>query len=140
MTEAEVESLLEKPLVARLTSTNRDGTVRITPLWFEQRGKTTVFNTHENTTHARNIKRNGKASVLIDTAEYPYKTVHMIGEARVDERASNAEEIGKMFARYLGSYEKAKAYGGQLISWGKRVFITFVPTKSLTFDIGKTSN
>lgn len=137
MTEAEIEDLLKKPLVAKLATIIKDGTPRITGLWFENRGKTMVFNTHEKTTHASNIKRNPKVAVFIDTVEWPYKGVHMTGKARVDTRASTKEEIGEMYTRYMGDYQKAVAYGEKLISWGKRVFITFEPERIVTYDFTK---
>lgn len=138
MSEPEVRELLQKSLVAKLATLNKDGTLRITALWFESREGIIALNTHEKTTHVNNLKRNPNASMLIDSVDWPYKAIHMIGRATVDPRPSTKEEIGKMYTRYLGDYEKAVAYGEKLISWGKRVSIHFTPKDVITYDFTKS--
>ena len=84
-----------------------------------------------------NLKRKKTASVLIDAVKQPYR-IHMIGEAQIEQRAPTKEEIAGMYVRYLGSYEKAEAYGARLLSIGKRVFITFTPRKIVTYNFGRS--
>jgi len=133
----EVADLLVQPLIVKLVTVNEDCTTRLTPLWFKYRDGNIIFNTHEDTSHVENLKRKKTASVLIDAVKQPYR-LHMIGEAQVEQRASTKEEIARMYVHYLGSYETAEAYSAQLLSIGKRVFITFTPRKIVTYSFSRT--
>lgn len=133
----EVTDLLVQPLIVKLVTVNEDGTTRLTPLWFKYHDGNVIFNTHEDTSHVENLKRKKTASVLVDAVKQPYR-VHMIGEAQVEQRACTKEEIAGMYVRYLGSYEKAEAYGAQLLSIGQRVFITFTPRKIVTYNFSRS--
>ncbi len=95
------------------------------------------LNTYENNVLARNIKRDPHVALLIDSAEMPYKSMHFNGVAHVAEEAAAAEELGRLYERYLGSREAATDYGRQLTSAGKRVSIRFTPDRSRTIDFAK---
>ncbi len=75
--------------------------------------------------------------MLVDAVKQPYR-IHVIGEAHVEERPSTKEEIAGMYLRYLGRYEKAEAYGAQLLAIGKRVFIIFTPRKIVTYNFSRS--
>lgn len=137
MSDQELESFLQEPWVAKLATLNPDGSIQMTPLWFEKTDGGFRFNTWEKTDAAQNLQNDSRASLLIDSTEFPYRGVHYTGEAEVDNEASDAEEIAEMYERYRGDYETALEYANDLTSMGKRVFIRFRPDEKVTWDFGK---
>ncbi len=137
MSEEELGSFLQEPWIAKLGTLNPDGSIQMTPLWFEKTNDVFRFNTWEDTDAARNLQRDSRASLLIDSTEFPYRGVHYTGEAEVDTKESDPEEIAEMYERYRGDYETALEYANELTSFGKRVFIRFRPSEKVTWDFSK---
>lgn len=129
-----LKELLSKPLVAKLATTSRTGSVRITPIWFGAENGTILMNTFEDSAAVKNLKRNRKCSLLIDTTDFPYTGVHYWGSATVEGPENDADGMGKLFANYQGGQEAATEYAKQLISWGRRVYIRFTPERSTGWD------
>jgi hypothetical protein len=129
-----LNELLSKPLVAKLATQSSKGEIRISPIWFKAEDGSIVMNTWENTGPAKNLKRNPKCSMLIDTTDFPYHGVHFWGTATVEGPENDASGMAKMFAPYVGSEEQATEYAKQLIGWGKRVYIRFTPARKTTWD------
>ena len=138
LTDAEIKEWLAQPNIARLGTVNRDGTPRVTAMWYlpEDDGSITL-NTYEDNVHVRNIVRDGRVALLIDSSDPPYKSVHYNGEAEVADEAASAEEIGRLYERYLGGSEPATEYGRNLVSAGKRVNVRFRPQRQHSIDFGK---
>ncbi len=138
MTADEIRDWLAGPNIARVGTVNEDGTARVTALWYRPEDDGTIsLNTYEDNVHVRNIRRDPRVAVLVDSSDQPYRSVHFNGEARVAEEAAPAEEIGRLYERYLGGREASTAYGQQLVSGGKRVNIRFEPRRKRSIDFGK---
>ncbi len=138
MSDSEVENFLRQGTwVSKLATHNPDGSVRITPMWYQVTDGVIRFNTWENTDAVTNLRRDARASLLIDNTDFPYKGVHYVGEAEVDAEASPPEAIAEMFARYRGGYDQALEYANQLVAAGERVFIRFRPAEQVTWDFSK---
>lgn len=143
MSDIELEEFLKGAWVAKLGTLSADGAIRITPLWYDYRGTHFLLSCPARTNHVRNLKRNSESSLMIDS-EREDRGVHYTGLAEIDEREGTAEEIGKMFARYLydKSEEGAVRYGERIKKvdrsfWGKRVFAKFYPRSKITWDYNK---
>jgi hypothetical protein len=99
-----------------------------------------VFSTWKNSAAVRNVRRDKEASVLIDRAEAPFAGVHYTGTAEVlaDDEAG-AEDYGRWFQRYIGSYDEAVASYNFLVALGigERAFIRFRPSRQITWDFAK---
>ena len=134
LSEKDLKELLSKPMVAKIATTSAKGDVRITPIWFGAEDGSLVMNTFENSQLVRNLKRNPRCSMVIDSVEWPYTGVHMWGAATVEGPENDVEGIGRLFAPYVGSPEGAKEYAKTLIGWGKRVYVRFRPERSVTWD------
>ncbi len=129
-----LKELLGKPLVGKLATQSPKGELRISPMWFKAEDGSIVLNTWEETGPVKNLKRNPKCSLLIDTTEFPAAGVHYWGTARVEGPENDVSGMAKMFAPYVGSEEQATEYANQLIGWGKRVYIRFRPERKATWD------
>ena len=72
--------------IAKLATQNQDHSMRITPLTYGVEDAEIVFSTWENSDAVRNIRRDARASVLIDKADPPYAGVHYTGRAHASAR------------------------------------------------------
>jgi PPOX class probable F420-dependent enzyme len=129
-----LKELLSKPLVAKLATTSQAGAIRITPIWFGAENGTILMSTWEDTAAVKNLKRDPKCSLLIDTTDFPYTGVHYWGSATVEGPENDVDGMAKLFASYRGGQEAATEYAKQLIGWGKRVYIRFTPERNTGWD------
>jgi len=138
LSDEEVRAWLSGPNIARLGTINNDGSPRVTALWYlaEADGSITL-NTYEDNVHVRNLRRDPGAALLVDSSEQPYRSVHLSGAAQVADEAADAEEIGRLYERYLGGTDAATGYGRQLVAGGKRISIRFTPERRHSIDFGK---
>jgi hypothetical protein len=132
--DEDLQNLLRQPLVAKLATTSRRGDIRISPVWFGTQDGTFVISTFEDSGLGKNLKRNRKCSLLIDSTQAPYIGVHYWGTATVEGPENDAAGIGHLFARYVGDVDSATAYARKLIGWGKRVYVRFRPERHITWD------
>ena len=134
LSEEAMKALLSKPLDAKLATTSPTGDVRISPLWFVADGDRIMMNTFENSEAVKNLKRNPKASLLIDFREKVGFGIHYWGTATIEGPDNDASGMGKMFARYVGDEKAGTEYAQTLIGWGKRVYIRFRPDRNVAWD------
>ncbi len=140
LTDQELDTFLNEGLwVAKLATTNPDGTIRITPMTYATDNGDIIFSTWENSDAVRNARRAGTASVLIDKSHQPYAGVHYTGQAHVLGKDITAEQYGDWFQRYIGDYDQAVQSYQFLVGLGigERAFIRFRPTNVITWDFAK---
>lgn len=138
LSDEEVRAWLSGPNIARLGTVNDDGSPRVTAMWyFPEADGSVTLNTYEDNVHVRNLRRDSRAALLVDSAEQPYRSVHFGGTVQVADEATEPEEIARLCERYLGGTEAGVAYGRQLLSGGKRVSMRFTPERRRTVDFGK---
>ena len=140
LTDEEARTWLAGPNIARLGTINGDGSPRVTALWYLPEGDGTIsLNTYEDNVHVDNLRREPRAALLVDSCDQPYRSVHFNGEATIFDEAATADEIARLYERYLGGADAATAYGEQLVAGGKRVTIRFQPDpeRRRSVDFGK---
>ena len=125
--------------IAKLATQNQDQSMRITPLTYAVEDAEIVFSTWENSDAVRNIRRDGRASVLIDKADEPYAGVHYTGRAHAQSETITPEEHARLFGRYSGDENQAAAQYRYLTSLGlgDRAEIRFRPETTVTWDFNK---
>jgi len=133
--DVDLKELLSQPLVAKLGTASPGGEIRITPIWFRaDPDGSIVLNTFEDSAPVKNLRRDPKASLLIDSRDWPYYAVHYWGSAEIEGPKDDVEGIATMFAPYVGSPEGAMDYAKTLVSYGTRVYIRFRPRRSVSYD------
>lgn len=133
--DASLKELLSQPIVAKLATASRRGDIRITPIWFRaDPDGSIVLNTFEDSAPVRNIRRDPKCSLLIDSRDWPYYASHYWGTATIEGPENDVAGIASMFTPYVGTLEGATDYAKTLISYGKRVYIRFRPARSVSYD------
>jgi PPOX class probable F420-dependent enzyme len=135
MTEEELVSFLEEAQFSRLATINEDGTVHIAPIFFKYDDGQILMATQDPSRKIRNIKRNNKVTVLIDTTDVPFKGALIYGTAELDYEDVITKRIA-IFRRRL-SQEDAETYANRLSGKWKCVIIRITPTKIASFDYSK---
>ena len=112
MTPAERHALLAGGTrTAKLATTMRDGSPHVMPVWFVLEGEQLVFTTPANSLKGRNLRRDPRASIVVDDERPPYAFVHLRGTVALsedpDELLRAATTIGR---RYMGS-DRAEEFG-----------------------------
>jgi PPOX class probable F420-dependent enzyme len=103
--------VLQGTRTAKLATTMADGGPHVMPVWFVLDGEDFVFNTGEASLKARNLRRDPRASLLVDDEQPPFAFVHVRGTATLSDDLDQifrwATVIG---GRYMGA-ERAEEFG-----------------------------
>jgi hypothetical protein len=135
LNENDLKELLSQPLVAKMATVSKKGDIRITPIWFGDEGGSLLMNTFEDTSLVRNLRRNPKCSLVVDSRDWPYIGAHYWGTATVEGPENDVEGIARLFAPYLNNDPQAATeYAKTLIGWGTRVYVRFRPQRKVTWD------
>ncbi len=139
LTEEEIESFVEKSNIARFCSLNADGTIHAVPVWYSYLDKKIVVATPVASRKAKNVRRNGNVTILIDESEtrgiWP-KGVVIYGEAEMDANSLELDEFTRLCEKYiLGG--KAGDYARGLLGLTKWVKIAVTPKRMASFDYMK---
>ena len=132
----EVETFLAKPLLARLSSHNEDGTIHITPIYYLFENGEFLFGSQLLSRKVKNIQRDKRVTVLIDAQEPVLQAVMAYGEAVLDYEDVVSKRV-KILERYYESPSQAKAFAEKLAKAWKTVIIHVQPTRIVTFDYSK---
>jgi len=112
MTAAETaEFLMTGTRTGKLAWVAKDGRPHVAPIWFVLDGDDIIFNTHEDSGKAKALRREGRASLVVDDQEPPYSFVKIDGPVTFEDDPGRvlavATEIG---GRYMGA-DRAEEYG-----------------------------
>lgn len=131
----EVESFLAQPLIAKLCTHNEDGTIHAVPIWFKYENGEILLGTQEITRKVRNIKRDNRVTVLVDTTEPRLKGVIVSGRAELDYEDVIPKRIS-IFEKYKDP-EAARATAEGLAGTWQPVLIRVKPEQIISFDYSK---
>jgi PPOX class probable F420-dependent enzyme len=135
MNEEELVSFFDQAQFARLGTVNEDGTIHITPIFFKYDDGEILMATQDPSRKVRNIKRNNRVSVLIDTTEVPFKGALIYGTAELDYEDAVRKRL-PIFERRL-SREQAEVYATRLAGKWKCVILRITPQRIASFDYSK---
>lgn len=84
LTLADIGDLLEQPIVAVLATYRRDGSVLLSPVWFEHRdGLYQIWCGAATEGKVRHLMNDPRASLVIAEQTQPYRGVEVAGQATV---------------------------------------------------------
>jgi Pyridoxamine 5'-phosphate oxidase len=90
LTAAEIETLLQRDLVARFATTDRDGYPHVTPIWFVWQDGRFYLTSYSNRPHVRRCIENPRCGLVVDSeeclrsdGERPNRQVRVIADAVV---------------------------------------------------------
>ena len=139
LTDEETDSLLREAKIARFCTFNKDGTIHAAPVWYVYQDGRIIVCTPEASRKARNIRRNKKVTILLDTSEgeAPPRCAIVYGEAELQDYTSDMiPELASFSEKYMPK-EKAEAYAKGVFKLTKWVKITVKPIRKASFDYGK---
>ena len=131
----EVLEFLNYVTVARVCTYNNDGTIHAAPVWFYYEGGKIIFGTPDESVKARNLRRDNRITVLVDSEGPPTRGVIIYGEAEITDE--NMDEIAlKVFSRRMDN-QRAHDYREGLFKLTKWVAVIVTPRKIASYDYVK---
>jgi hypothetical protein len=135
MTHEEAENFLALPLIAKLSSHNKDGTIHTVPIWFRYQEGEILLGSQEISQKIQNIKRDSRVTVLVDTTKPRLKGVIIYGNAELQYEDVIPTRTS-IFEKYLGP-DDAPGLAKKLASTWTPVVIRIKPDKIISFDYSK---
>lgn len=135
MSSDELKSFLARPLIAKLCTHNQDGTIHVVPIWFRHENGEILFGTQEISRKVRNIKRDNRVTVLVDTTRPRLAAVIVYGTAQLDYDEVIPTRIS-IFEKYMEP-ERARGLAGRLAGDWRPVVIRVKPERVISFDYRK---
>jgi PPOX class probable F420-dependent enzyme len=108
MSDAEVNALLSDPHVSVFGSVDADGRPALAPVWHQWRDGAAYVLTARNSRKWKNVQRNPRVSLCVDTKVSPYRAVIVEGTAEDSGRDYGAV-LREIAIRYLGE-SRGNAY------------------------------
>ncbi len=135
MTQQEVETFLALPLIAKLSTYNKDGTIHTVPIWYKYNNGEVLLGTQEISQKVQNIKRDSRVTVLVDTTEPELKGVILYGNAELEFNDVIPKRIS-IFERYMDP-ASAPGLADKLAGNWAPVVIRIKPDRIISFDYSK---
>lgn len=135
LSQSELDSFLSEPNIAVVATTAMNGTPHAMPIWYLWRDGKVLFHTGPESKKMRNLRKNDRVSLVIDTKTAPYKVVVIEGRAR---ELPGDEALGRVVAiHYLG-----QKFGEQYAerSTEPSTLVEVTPTKIISWDYARESN
>jgi len=144
MTQDEMLRYLSQPLIAKIATTNLDGTPQLSPVWFIYENEVFYISTYEKALKVRNIKRDNRVALLIDSTDggIKLKGVLVKGIARLIYGDECKKIEKKIYDKYLTSEitskdEVARMFKQEALSSPDSVCIEVRPLKITSWDYTK---
>lgn len=134
--EMEIETFLARPLLARLCTHNKDGTIHVAPIYYLFQDGEFLFGTQVLSRRVRNIQNNNQVTVLIDACEPELQAVMAYGKAELDFEDVVTKRV-QILDRYYESPQDARKFAEKLARSWETVIIHLHPTRIVTFDYSK---
>jgi PPOX class probable F420-dependent enzyme len=135
MTFEEVEAFLAQPLIAKLSTHNKDGTIHLVPIWFKYQNGAIFLGTQEISQKVQNIRRDSRVTVLVDTTEPRLKGVVLYGNAELEYEGVIPIRTS-IFEKYMDPAD-ASGLADRLANTWTPVVIRIKPDRIVSFDYSK---
>ena len=96
----QLRALLEQKVYGHVVTQNRDGSPQVTMVWMDVRDGKPSFNTNSSRVKSRNLKRNAKVLVSVQSLDDPQQYALLEGTATVTE-AGSMDQINRLAKKYM---------------------------------------
>lgn len=111
--EERTDFLLSGTRTGKLAWVGKDGSPHVAPIWFLLDGDDVVFNTHEDSGKAKALRREGRASMVVDDESPPFAFVKMDGPVTFEDDLEMVRDLAtRIGGRYMGP-ERAEEFGAR---------------------------
>jgi PPOX class probable F420-dependent enzyme len=135
LTPPELDAFLAEPHIAVVATASPAGVPHAMPIWYLWRDGKVLFHTGAESKKMRNLRRNGRISVVVDSKVAPYKVAVIEGSAA--ELAGDPALAREIAIRYLGEQMGAR-YAERSGEPGTLVAVT--PKRVISWDYARESN
>ena len=137
----EMDAFLQEPRMARIATTNPDGSPHVVPLLylFNPDDASFFISTGNDSVSVRNLRRNPAFSICIDDDEAPFRAVVVEGKARISEGMGTDHEGLKSVVDHFFGPDMWANYVNTPIAQKTRVRVTMVPSKWKWWDYRRKS-
>ena len=135
LSQSELDTFLSEPHIAVVATTGPSGKPHAMPVWYLWRDGKVLFHTGPESKKLRNLRKNDRISVVVDTKTAPYKVVVIEGTAR--ELTGDLNLSHEVAIHYLGQ-KMGEAYAARSSEPSRLVEVT--PTKVISWDYARESN
>ena len=103
------KALLDPPITVTLGLTAPDGTIGLTPMWFDYEGDKVLVNTASHRPKCDWIRKNRRLSILIVNPDNPYHWVQLKCSVEREEREQDpgggrvTRQLDKIWSKYTGN-------------------------------------
>ena len=137
LTQQEIEQFLRSPNIAIMATVRPDGQPHAVPTWYDYQNGEIVLHMGLRSRRYRNLRRNDRVTLCMDTRTPPYKAVVIQGRA-VIEVGTDDDCSRRMALAYLGK-EVGTRYADAIR--GSRMVIARVkPERVISWDYGRGDN
>ena|SRR3990170_4647705 len=126
----DLDGLVDRPLVATLATYRKDGSVLLSPVWFEWRDGGFSVTTATDDVKARHLRRDPRVSIVVYEHEPPYRGLELRATARLQTEGLEETRV-RIAVKYLGEH-KGREYAGTIE--GDEVIIRLEPGELRTWD------
>ena len=135
LTPDELDEFLSQPHIAIVATTSANGAPHAMPIWYLWRDGKVLFHTGETSKKMRNLKKNNRISVVVDTKVAPYKVAVIEGVAA--STPGDSALARELAVHYLGE-KQGERYASASTDPGTLVTVT--PTRVISWDYARESN
>ena len=139
MTREETESLLREAKIARFCTLNKDGTIHAAPVWYKYENGQIVLATPVGSRKARNIRRNGNVTILVDISEGGVQPRCALIYGKAEMQPWSEDRIGEgvsLLEKYMPR-DNAEPYARGLFKLTRWNIVTVRPEHITSFDSNK---
>jgi hypothetical protein len=135
MTDSEINDFLTVcPNPAHCATVNRDGSPHVVPVWYDFRDNGTIVMTMRGGTQkAKNLKRDPRVALSIETLKPEMAFVQIRGSVAINENPTHAEVLAhttKCAARFVDA-TRAEELGRLYASAPEEWIVTITPTRRI---------
>ena len=136
--EEQTDFLTRTRCIAKISTLDEDGTMHMVPVWYMYDGQNYVITSDAGSHHVKNLRRDNRATVLIDTVQFPTKGVRIKGRTALEENGNKVHSLElEITRRYISDAEKAEDYVNARESKSRRVAIIVSPEHVSNWDYSK---
>ena len=135
LSQSELDAFLTEPHIAVVATSGPSGKPHAMPVWYAWQDGKILFHTGADSKKMRNLRKNDRITVVVDSKQAPYKVVIVEGTAK--QLPGDSALSREVAIHYLGE-KMGAAYAGRSAEPGALVEVT--PTKVISWDYAKESN
>jgi PPOX class probable F420-dependent enzyme len=94
--------IIDAKSFAHVATINNDGSPQLSPVWVEREGDVVVINSEQKRRKVRNLRRDPRVSLAIQSPDNDYEYVEIRGKVKEITTAGGFEGIDRLGKKYMG--------------------------------------